>query len=169
ATRATAWVAVSEERTVDPTSPIRRDRIPQALPYGMSVEALGLRPVRVPSFGILPQGVAESWALKSLALRQSRVHEDIPPEIEERLRKLVAIPARRVLPARPPVLSARLILRKGLELVVEIPVIEMLDWYARNVTVIWPDGGKIAATISDGTTRPGRVEAGQVIRLVLLL
>ena len=50
ATRATAWVALSEERTVDPTAPIRRERIPHAVPYGMSVESLGLRPARMPSF-----------------------------------------------------------------------------------------------------------------------
>lgn len=42
-TRLTSWVAVSEERTVDPTRPTRRERIPQELPYGMSAEGLGLR------------------------------------------------------------------------------------------------------------------------------
>jgi len=43
ATRLTSWVAVSETISVDPRDPTRRERIPQALPYGMSVEGLGLR------------------------------------------------------------------------------------------------------------------------------
>jgi hypothetical protein len=44
ATRLTAWVAVSEELSVDPTQPTKRQRIPHALPAGLSVEGLGLRP-----------------------------------------------------------------------------------------------------------------------------
>ncbi|MDQ3262623.1 MAG: hypothetical protein M3Y59_03010, partial [Myxococcota bacterium] len=42
-TRLTSWVAVSESQTVDPTSPARREKQPQELPHGMSVEGLGLR------------------------------------------------------------------------------------------------------------------------------
>jgi Ca-activated chloride channel family protein len=36
-------VAVSEEPTVDPTKPVRRELMPQQLPHGMSAEGLGLR------------------------------------------------------------------------------------------------------------------------------
>ena len=43
ATRLTSWVAVSEEPTVDPRDPLRRVRVPQTLPYGQSIEGLGLR------------------------------------------------------------------------------------------------------------------------------
>src|SRR5579859_695849 len=43
ATRVTSWVAVSEERTVDPNAPLRRVRMPHELRHGMSVEGLGLR------------------------------------------------------------------------------------------------------------------------------
>ena len=42
-TRRTSWVAVSRERTVDPTAPTRSERVPQDLPYGTSAEGLGLR------------------------------------------------------------------------------------------------------------------------------
>ncbi len=42
-TRLTSWVAVSEEATVDPSRPIRRERMPGELPHGLSVEGLGLR------------------------------------------------------------------------------------------------------------------------------
>ena len=39
--RLTSWIAIAEE-TGDPREPVRTVRIPQALPYGMSVEGLGL-------------------------------------------------------------------------------------------------------------------------------
>ena len=42
-TRLTSWVAISEEPTVDPRAPTRRVKVPHGLPYGMSVEGLGLR------------------------------------------------------------------------------------------------------------------------------
>jgi Ca-activated chloride channel family protein len=43
ATRMTSWVAVDEEASVDPRSPLKRVRMPHELPHGMSVEGLGLR------------------------------------------------------------------------------------------------------------------------------
>ena len=43
ATRLTSWVAISEVPNVDPRLPVRRETIPQELPYGMSAEGLGLR------------------------------------------------------------------------------------------------------------------------------
>jgi Ca-activated chloride channel family protein len=43
-TRLTSWIAVSEERTVDPNDPRRSVRQPHELPFGMSAEGLGLRP-----------------------------------------------------------------------------------------------------------------------------
>jgi Ca-activated chloride channel homolog len=45
ATRLTSWVAVSKEALVDPSDPTRHEHVPQELPYGMSVEGLGLREV----------------------------------------------------------------------------------------------------------------------------
>ena len=42
-TRQTSWVAVSQAPTVDPRSPTRRASVPQALPYGMSAQGMGLR------------------------------------------------------------------------------------------------------------------------------
>jgi Ca-activated chloride channel family protein len=43
ATRLTTWIAVSQEITVDPSAPTRREEVPQELPHGMAVEGLGLR------------------------------------------------------------------------------------------------------------------------------
>lgn len=42
-TRLTTWVAISEEATVDPTRPTRREVMPTELPHGVSAEGLGLR------------------------------------------------------------------------------------------------------------------------------
>jgi len=43
ATRLTSWLAIDSQPSVDPRDPSRRVEMPQALPYGMSVEGLGLR------------------------------------------------------------------------------------------------------------------------------
>lgn len=43
ATRLTSWVAISEQVDVDPSDPTRRETVPQEIPFGMSVEGLGLR------------------------------------------------------------------------------------------------------------------------------
>jgi len=42
-TRLTSWIAVSDQRDVDPLKPTRREKMPHELPYGMSAEGLGLR------------------------------------------------------------------------------------------------------------------------------
>lgn len=46
-TRLTSWVAVTEETTVDPGAPKRREVVPQEIPHGMSLDVAGLR---APSF-----------------------------------------------------------------------------------------------------------------------
>lgn len=43
ATRLTSWIAISETVDVDPGDPTRREDVPQEVPYGMSVEGMGLR------------------------------------------------------------------------------------------------------------------------------
>lgn len=47
ATRLTSWVAVIEEPAVDPAQPTRRERIPQMVPQGLSVEGLSTTARRV--------------------------------------------------------------------------------------------------------------------------
>ncbi len=49
ATRLTSFVAVTDAPTVDPRAPTRHETQPQALPYGMSAEGLGLRSPSPPS------------------------------------------------------------------------------------------------------------------------
>lgn len=49
----TSWVAIAEEPSVDPRAPLRRERVAQSLPHGMSVARLGLRGVEaVPPFAL---------------------------------------------------------------------------------------------------------------------
>jgi Ca-activated chloride channel family protein len=56
ATRRTSWVAIRDERTVDPRLPTRRARMPHELPAGLSAEGVGLRAVQpvAHSFGPMP-------------------------------------------------------------------------------------------------------------------
>jgi Ca-activated chloride channel family protein len=52
-TRLTSWVAVSKDPSVDPTAPSRQERMPHELPYGMSVQKLGLRAMAPPMMGAI--------------------------------------------------------------------------------------------------------------------
>ncbi|MCB9689467.1 MAG: VWA domain-containing protein [Alphaproteobacteria bacterium] len=47
ATRLTSWIAVTEEATVDPGAATRHERMPHALPHGVSAEGVGLRAAAV--------------------------------------------------------------------------------------------------------------------------
>ena len=85
ATRLTSWVAVSTERTVDPGDPLRRERMPHALPHGMSAEGLGLRPpvgARIASFSwqgaAAPKTGIESWQGRPSAPMQPRSRPGAP-------------------------------------------------------------------------------------------
>lgn len=48
ATRMTSWVAVRQQPSVDPSAPTRHVTQPQALPYALCAEGMGLRPVAPP-------------------------------------------------------------------------------------------------------------------------
>jgi hypothetical protein len=84
-TRLTSWVAVSEERTVDPTKPVRREQMPQQLPYGMSAEGLGLRAT---SFGAAARMPAPAAAVglmpPSLMRERTRMAASEPPAAKRR-------------------------------------------------------------------------------------
>jgi Ca-activated chloride channel family protein len=62
ATRLTSWVAVSRDVTVDPRDPLRQERMPHELPYGMSAEGVGLR---APSAAVMHKGAASSGPMAS--------------------------------------------------------------------------------------------------------
>jgi Ca-activated chloride channel family protein len=152
ATRLTSWVAVSEEATVDPAQPTRRERIPQAVPQGLSVEGLGLRaPVAAMRMVQYSLSVDDRLACQSSLLVPSR---------------------QRLMRPRPPAveLHGRIVLRHDEQLVVEITLDGLLEWKPSRAVVVWSGGKRSRARIDPaGTTRPGTFDAGQVIRLVLNL
>ena len=150
ATRLTAWVAVSEEPTVDPRQPIRRERIPHALPHGLSIEALGLRSSRETVVRMSLGSVSNTYS--SMSETFSFVGR---PE--------VTTPSLRTL-------RGRLVHRRGRELTIEVTVNRALDWDPVSAKVRWSDGTIVEAEIvDDSTTEPGRLRAGLVARLSLRL
>jgi Ca-activated chloride channel family protein len=151
ATRLTSWVAVSEEATVDPKQATRRERIPQMVPQGLSLEG----------FGLGGRGVVERKL--GMTLGQS-VH------LVQRMAHVVS--QRSMMRFAPSALElrGRIVLRHDRTLVVEITLDNLLEWKPSRAAVVWSDGTRSQATIDEaGTTRPGVFHAGQVIRLVLRL
>jgi hypothetical protein len=165
ATRLTSWVAVSEEPTVDPRAPWRRERMPHALPAGLSAEGLGLRPPHARlRFGVTQQlGAPPSVSQAPTAFFESGTF------FEDRA---TSVPLRR--PPRPSPrpdrLTARLARRDGLGLTLVVTLDRDVEWRPLAAEVVWGDGTVVAATIDEGrTTRAGRVAAGRTIRLTLRL
>jgi Ca-activated chloride channel homolog len=160
ATRLTSWVAVGEEPSVDPTKPMRRERMPHALPYGLSIEGLGLR--RTLGTGAVP-GAAGTVRLSLRASSLPAPSFSPAPRIERVLGRSGGVPQR-------PRLLARLVLRKGRELTFEIAADATVDWAPDGVMVVWPDGTKRRAEILEpSTTARGLVADGATIRLTVRL
>jgi Ca-activated chloride channel family protein len=193
ATRLTSWVAVSEDLTVDPTSPVRRERIAQQLPYGLSVEGLGLgdqfevpRGRPVPEIGSLasPEGLGDQFGVpKGRAAKVARYYQmadndevhgnpsqaAVPPPPEvwfERAPDLDHHPDHEAFtPPETDVLFAKVVSRQGERLVLEFEVPRALDWDPAEVITA---SGLSVRFDPTSTTRPGRYMVGQSIRLVLL-
>lgn len=162
ATRLTSWVAIVEEPSVDPTKPTRRERMPHALPYGMSIDGLGLRPqtFEVGSFA----GTARLQALLGLK-DASRSFSGSGMEA-----RLSLGASERSVFLRPTRLTARLVLRTGRELTFEIAVDTAFDWDPDGVVLMWPGGTHLKAQIVEPhTTARGTVEAGVTVRLSIRL
>ncbi len=67
ATRLTSWIAVSSEQTVDPSDPLRRQRVPHEVPYGVSAEGMGLRRA-MPAAALAPASASSvDFSLEELA------------------------------------------------------------------------------------------------------
>jgi Ca-activated chloride channel family protein len=162
ATRLTSWVAVAEEPSVDPTRPIRRERMPHTLPHGMSIEALGLRGQA------LAMGVGRGAHEARLSLRLSGPVTGDVPFTAGVLRSVVLGSLQRA--SRDPRLQARLVLRKGRVLTFEIAGVETFEWEPCDVTVVWPHGSMLKSeVIAPHTTAPGPVPDGGTVRLTIEL
>jgi len=159
-TRLTSWIAISEEATVDPREPVRRVRIPQQLPYGMSVEGLGLRNlISTKIYDIAsPTGV---YCRSAKRLR----HEN---EFEARHMLSQTVRLKR---SRPLQISRSAIVLRGFlrsrsdgQIVIEFEIDSKIDWRPDHVIVRGEPG---AILDLNATTKDGDYTTGQTIRLVL--
>jgi hypothetical protein len=152
-TRRTSLVAVSEDRTVDPQDPRRRERLAVELPYGVSAAGVGLE--------VVPGALCMHLTAVGDVGASYRVREPITldqafPILEER---------------RLPV--GRVVRRDRDLLVVEFEspheAIDLPD-VTDEVVIRWDSGDASAARIdATGSTRAGRHAAGLTLRLVLRL
>ncbi len=175
-TRLTSWVAVSEEPTVDPTRPIRRELVPQELPHGLSVEGLGLRRASI-TLGAMPVNAAMMPPSPAMA-KLSRSRRSVSPSAGPPAEKDDAL--RNVHPANTLLEEPVSLRERRLEahlrdagdgrLVVEAEVGgEGFAWDPpQRVLVRLADGSEEEVEVDVGaTTSAGEVASGQAIRLVI--
>jgi Ca-activated chloride channel family protein len=190
ATRLTSWVAISEEPTVDPSSPTRRERMPQELPHGQSMEGLGLRggPPVAMAMPMAFQMAAPARASMTMtgayrgapppapgappppAMRARLEADEAPAPAQEEKAKSEGFFSRmkkKLGFARDLVLKGRVVLKKADELHIEITATEDLDWSPGAEVTVTLDDGTTATVQVIGGTRAGRVNAGDTIRLSL--
>lgn len=197
ATRLTSWVAETEEATVDPSAPGRRERMPHLLPHGVSAEGVGLRQGSAsgatPAMPVATAGAAappppsgpmreRSRLAKPAAPRQEangrkaknfflgRLHPaDVEPEADDAPAVFAdALAGSGPADARPR-LRARIVARLGGELVIEVTVDRAIDWEVDGEPLVVTADGAAAPTLwlVRGTTRTGALTAGQVARLAI--
>jgi len=164
ATRLTSWVAVSEEPAIDPRQPLRRERIPHALPYGMSVEGLGLRTAA-------PRGMEARLRLGGGRLLIKGAFTGQSSFVTP-IEFAAPAPTRRSLEGRlrPPRLRGWFVMRRDREISVGIAVDADLDWAPDDAKVFWADEAVVPAQIvEERTTVRGFVAAGLTLRLCVNL
>lgn len=179
ATRRTSWVAVSEEPTVDPGVPIRRERMPQALPLGMSAEGLGLRS-RVAAMPLLSAPMASGFLFAEAPSPESKELE--PPSLVRRLFQAAdaAPPAppqgapkgKKARAAEPSLgaLGGATYAWVGRRLVITLRAgAGGLEWELPRAVSLREAGGgsRTLAVVVRGSTRTASVPAGGEVRLVL--
>jgi hypothetical protein len=138
-TRLTSWVAVGEGPAVDPTQPRRRERMPHALPAGMSVEGLGLRAAA--------GSLDVAFCLRSSAIASPRA--SARQDVMHLQRRIVADSSDDVilhlaqgLAQQPTSLAGRLVRRRA------------VSWSARSSWLVLSTGHQRVPR-SSGTTGPG--------------
>jgi Ca-activated chloride channel family protein len=170
ATRLTSWVAVSEEPTVDPRQPTRRERIPHALPYGMSVEGLGLRAagprVLEARLGLGGPSALVGRLLKGAFTGKSSFVTPIEFASASPGQTRRSFESR----ARRPRLRGRLVRRRDRELTVEVELDSDLDWAPDDAKVFWAGGTVVSAQIvEERTSERGLIAARRSLRLCVRL
>jgi len=157
ATRMTSWIAVSEEPTVDPREAVRRERIPQSLPYGLSSEGLGLRRSAMPDMSSVGLSLACARFCRPGSDERDIVSymrkEDVWQETEN-----ASDPA-----TKPSAgLIGRLVSCGEGRVVIEIELDADLEWSPESVRF------RDARIDIKSTTKPGTYFDGQVLRLVIV-
>lgn len=185
ATRRTTWVAISEEATVDPRQPTRRETLPQRLPHGMSVAGLGLRSAgrraafqsvmaapAEPAFSVsycrpldFDQGDGQAPSPKKSVRAPRGSHGGGGASASSGPSKPRGILQRGL------AWRARVVLSTGRRLVLELVAPEAgLEWNPGQAAEVITTRRTLAGTVDLAlSTAAGRVEAGQVLRLVLQL
>jgi len=193
ATRLTSWVAVSETPSVDPQSPLRRERMPHALPHGVSAEALGLRASGGGRASMAAMGAVSASAAPMLmrarasrvlaspapAPRQSAAPSPRPPSPPGFLGRVMkafgGVPAdggsagSSIGSTSQPTLRGHVVHRDSARLVIEIEIDDTLRWELPNSIVMeWTDGSTSPLTLDAAhTTRASTLHAGERARLTL--
>jgi Ca-activated chloride channel homolog len=192
ATRLTSWVAVSETPSVDPQSPLRRERMPHQLPHGVSAEALGLRAgvmasamagaapmlARARSTSPLPSGSVQAPLLGRAPSPRSVSAPGFVRRLANAARGVMpkgkpvspegAERGRRGIPTAP-TLRGHVVRRDATRLVIEIEIDDTLAWEQPSAVVMhWSDGSEAPLALDPArSTRAATLHAGERARLVL--
>lgn len=154
-TRRTSWIAVSEEPTVDPGAPIKRVRIPQELPVGLSAEGLGLRG---PGFPMLSATCPPSSTVPMVECDMT----DFDPD--ESVGAECASFDRLDQPLHLEPTRAELVSLADGRAIIEIVLTDAVNWHPRRIDI---DGVRQCSIGREGTTKPGRYRAGDRIRILV--
>jgi Ca-activated chloride channel family protein len=165
ATRHTSWIATTVDRTVDPTQPTRRIEMPQAIPHGLSVEGLGLRP------GTRGRGMALTKGFLRVRLGGSKMfgaRDEVRLDFGGRGRLNV------------PGLRRRRVRHLKGRIIVGVPDRLVVEFAVRGAVLVWQPPATVHLAFAEGAsvevpvvieqcTAAGRIGAGLTVRLVLRL
>lgn len=198
ATRVTSWVAVSDEPMVDPKAPRKKQRIPQELPFGVSVDGIGLRhagpagmpmiaaqamsrtrgfvtgaappPPAAPARPSPPMAKAKGGAVLGESFKKE-LKRDAAREQGEAASGSVTFDDMMEAPEPAAPLRGRVLRWKDGELIIEVDALDELDWIVEDEAWVQDGaGGLTRATVDRArTTSSQRLAAGQSARLVLTL
>jgi hypothetical protein len=180
-TRVTSWVAVSEEPTVDPTRPVRRERMPQQLPHGMSAAGLGLRATSFGAARMAAPAATAGLMAPSRMLERARMAVPEPPAAKGRGKSWLgeifgsesagAPPPSEPWPTRPPSLPEESLGRGALD--EEAPIQERrlaavlrragrgraaLEVQVTGAELAWEPPATVTLRLDDGTEREVEVD-----------
>ena len=171
--RLTSWIAISEVPTVDPREPVRVERIPQSLPYGMSPDGLGLRmrdSMVMSAMAALPEPLARMRIdmRESLEDHASYHEESALGRITKAIAKFIArLKKRRPISVPPIELRGRIVPTPGRPATtIEFIVTSALEWQPATEATV---GTRKVQVVKQKTTKPGEVAPGSLVRVTLVL